>query len=72
MPVPVETGQARWYLLSWNPVGEETGRFEAFGAVRSGTRISVLRMDNSGQDYNYPPGEEPMVGMVRAASARLG
>jgi hypothetical protein len=71
VPVPVEEGTARWYLLSWTPPGEETGRFEAFGMVLDGTRIAVLRMDSSGQDYNYPPGEEPMVGMVRAAASWL-
>jgi hypothetical protein len=66
------SGPARWYLLSWTPAGDETGRFEAFGMALAGTRIAVLRMDSSGQDYDYPPGKEPMVGMVRAAAARLG
>lgn len=69
--VPVQVGSARWYLLSWSPAGEETGRFEALGMVRYGTRIAVLRMDNSAQDYNYPAGQEPMAGMVRAASGWL-
>lgn len=70
--VPVGAGTARWYLLSWNPIGEETGRFEALGMVRNGTRIAVLRITNSGQDYNYPAGQEPMVGMVQAAAETLG
>ena len=70
--VPVGSGTARWYLLSWSPVGEETGRFEAFGMVRNGTRIAVLRITNSGLDYNYRPGSEPMVAMVKAAADRLG
>lgn len=70
--VPVEAGAARWYLLSWNPVGEEIGRFEALGMVRNGTRIAVLRMTNSGQDYNYPAGREPMVAMVQEAAETLG
>ena len=69
--VPVTAGSGRWYLLSWTPAGEETGRFEAFGMVLDGTRIAVLRMDNSGQDYNYPAGKEPMAGMVRAAAGWL-
>lgn len=68
---PVQQGSARWYLLSWQPDGEETGRFEAFGMVLSGTRIAVLRMDHSGQDHDYPPGEDPMVGMVTAAAGWL-
>lgn len=69
--VTVPDGQARWYLVSWEPVGDETGRFEALGMVRNGTTLTVLRMTNSGQDYNYPAGKEPMVGMVRAAAALL-
>jgi hypothetical protein len=69
--VPVTAGAARWYLLSWSPAGEETGRFEAFGMVHEGTRIAVLRIDNSGQDHNYPAGQEPMSGMVRAAAGWL-
>jgi hypothetical protein len=68
---PVASGTARWYLLSWSPAGEETGRFEALGMVLDGTRIAVLRMDNSAQDHDYPPGEEPMIGMVRAAAGWL-
>jgi hypothetical protein len=70
-PVTTSAGQARWYLLSWAPAGEETGRFEAFGMVLDGTRLAVLRIDNGGQDYNYPAGKEPMVGMVQAAAALL-
>jgi len=69
--VPVTAGSGRWSLLSWQPAGEETGRFEALGMVLNGTRIAVLRIDNSGQDYNYPVGQEPMVGMVTAAADRL-
>ena len=61
----------RWYLVSWTPAGEETGRFEAFGMVRQGALITVLRMTNSGQDYNYPVGKEPMVTMVQIAGLRL-
>jgi hypothetical protein len=28
-------------------------------------------MDNSGQDHDYPPGGEPMIGMVTAAAGWL-
>jgi hypothetical protein len=69
--VPVTTGKARWYLLSWTPTGEETGRFEGFGMVLDGTRVAVLRIDHSGQDHSYPPGQDPMVGMVKAAAGLL-
>lgn len=71
VPVDVQEGTARWYLVSWQPADEETGRFEAFGMVLNGTRIAVLRMVNGGQDHNYPPGQEPMVGMAGAAAAWL-
>lgn len=71
-PVTVTGGyQARWYLVSWTPAGEETGRFEAIGMVRDGALITVLRITNSGQDYNYPAGREPMVTMVRRAAERI-
>lgn len=67
--VPVASGKARWYLLSWTPDGEETGRFEAFGMVLAGTRIAVLRMDHSGPDHVYPAGQDPMIGMVKGAAS---
>ena len=70
--VPVTSGAARWYLVSWQPPSEETGRFEALGMVLDGTRIAVLRIDDSGQDYNYPAGKEPMVAMAKAAAELLG
>ncbi len=70
-PVTVSAGQGRWYLVSWEPVGDETGRFEALGMVRNATTISVLRITNSGQDYDYPAGREPMVAMVRTAADLL-
>ena len=71
-PVSVGTGSARWYLLSWRPAGEETGRFESFGMVLAGTRIAVLRIDHSGQDHSYPTGKDPIAGMAAAASDLLG
>jgi hypothetical protein len=70
-PVPVTAGSGRWYLVSWQPAGEETRRFEAFGMVLNDTRIAVLRIDNSGRDHDYPPGQEPMVSMVAAAAGWL-
>ena len=61
----------RWYLVSWTPAGEETGRFEAIGMIRFESWVSVLRITNSGNEYNYPVGKEPMVAMVKRAAARL-
>ncbi|MCZ4499560.1 MAG: hypothetical protein JWQ74_2113 [Marmoricola sp.] len=69
--VPVSAGTGSWYLVSVLRKGEEETRFHAFGIVRSGKRIAVLRIDSGGQDYNYPAGQEPMVGMVKAAAALL-
>ncbi|MBO9520785.1 MAG: hypothetical protein J7518_04530 [Nocardioidaceae bacterium] len=73
-PVAVRTSadEASWYLVTSQPMGEETGRFDAVGMIRKGTTISVLTMTNSGQDYSYPKGKEPMVAMVKAAAAKLG
>jgi hypothetical protein len=65
--VPGDATAARWYLTSWTPAGEETGRFEAIGMIRFDTWISVLRITNSGQDYDYPVGTEPMVTMIKRA-----
>jgi len=70
-PVPVGAGSGRWYLVSWQPAGEETGRFEAFGMVLNGTRLAVLRIDNSGQGRGYPSGKDPMVSTVTAAAGWL-
>ncbi len=70
--VDTASGTGTWYLVSWTPKGAEEGRFHAFGTVVDGTRISVLSIDNGGQDYNYPVGKEPMVGMVAAAAEKLG
>lgn len=69
--VPTTAGDAFWYLITWTSGDEEVGRFEAIGLVRNGTRISVLTMTNSGLDYNYPAGEEPMVAMAQVAAAKL-
>lgn len=71
VPVPVSSGSADYYLLSWTPAGEEVGRFEEFGAVLDGTRIAVVRIDHS-IDQEPTPGHEPVVGMVTAAAGRLG
>ncbi len=71
-PVETDAGKGSWYLVSWLPPGsDDVGRFHAFGTVVDGTRITTLRMDSSGQDYNYPAGQEPMADMVRAAAPRL-
>ncbi|MGZ4477486.1 MAG: hypothetical protein ACXVW2_02645 [Nocardioidaceae bacterium] len=72
--VDLDAGQdALWYLLSGGPV---TGHpddtlFDSQGMVRVGDTISLLEMKLSGQDFDYPAGQEPMVAAVSSAAARL-
>jgi len=65
---------ANWYLLIYGPAkgDPDAGYFDAQGLARVGKMISVLEMRLVGQDYNYEPGQEPMVGAVTASAARLG
>lgn len=68
--VPVGTGG--WYLVSYAPRNHPAaGHFHAFGYVVAGSRIAVLRLDNDSQDYDYPPGREPIVTAVKAAAEKL-
>jgi hypothetical protein len=68
--VPVTNGTAWTYLVSFER-GDQ-GRFHSLGVVRSGSRLSVVRIDHGGQDHNYGPGKEPTELAVKAASAKLG
>ena len=68
--VPVTQGSGSWYLVSYVRGGE--GHFEAFGMALSGTRMTLLKMDQAGQDRNYEPGQDPMELAVQRASAKLG
>jgi hypothetical protein len=61
-----------WYLVARTSANEDDDLFQAVGIATSGTRIAVMTIDKLAQDYDYPAGREPMVGMVRAAAARLG
>jgi hypothetical protein len=75
-PTAVEVdgpGEAEWRMAIYGPAeGErEAGYFDATGYVREGTRISLTTMVNVGQDYNYPRGEEPIVGAVRNSAVKL-
>ncbi len=73
--VPVSQGHAWWYLVRYRThpgLGGSHGRFESFGVVVNGTRISMIRMDHDGQDHDYPPGQDPMELAVKAAAAKLG
>jgi hypothetical protein len=67
--VMVPKGKAWWYTVSWNRAG--TGHFHTFGIVFNGNRMTLLKMDHSGQDHDYPPGQDPMELAVKAASAKM-
>jgi hypothetical protein len=65
-------GAGRWWLLIYGPVEDdpEASYFEAFGLVRSGDRLALVRMTSVGQDYNYEPGQEPVAKALKR-TARL-
>jgi hypothetical protein len=72
-PVSVSGGQAGWYLLVYGPVkgDPDTGYFDAQGAAVVANRIAMVSMLETGQNYDYEPGQEPVVGALRTAARRL-
>lgn len=68
--VPVAQGTGWWYLVSYVRGGE--GHFHAFGVDVVGTRISLVAMDITGADHDYPPGQDPVQLAVKAAAKKLG
>lgn len=74
VPVDQPDSAADWYLLVYGPPKDDinAGYFDAQGFTRVGNRIAALGLRVVGQDYDYPPGHEPMVDALRAAAARLG
>jgi hypothetical protein len=68
--VAVTQGRGWWYLVSFERRG--TGHFHSLGLAISGSRMTLLRMDHTGQDHNYGPGADPMELAVKAAAAKLG
>lgn len=71
--VTVDGGRGRWYLLTYGPVpGDRDAQFfDAQGMALVGSRIAMVSMVLSGQDYNYDPGQEPMVAAVQRAAQKL-
>jgi hypothetical protein len=71
--IKVSSGDAEWRLAVYGPVKGKpnAGYLDATGYVKQGERISLVTMVNVGQDYNYPPGREPIVGAVQNAAAKL-
>jgi hypothetical protein len=72
--LPTPAGTARWWLLTYGPVEDEpdASYFEAFGLVRRGDRLAMVRMTSVGQDYNYEPGQEPVARALRREARLLG
>jgi hypothetical protein len=68
--VAVPRGRAWWYLVSYERAA--TGHFHSLGLVVSGRRLTLLRMDQAGQDHDYDPGADPMELAVKTAAAKLG
>lgn len=60
-----------WYLVTVPEFDMDPGSFSAFGAAVVADRVVLLTMDSAGPDFIHPRGREPMVGMLRAAAARL-
>jgi hypothetical protein len=71
--VGVDGGTAGWYLVNYGPVPDDQDAqyFDAQGMAVVGSRIAMVEMILAGQDYNYEPGQEPMVTALQRAAARL-
>lgn len=71
--VPVGGGTGGWYLLTYGPVtGDPDAQFfDAQGMAVVGSRVAMVSMVLAGQDYDYPPGREPMVVALRRAARLL-
>lgn len=71
--VSIRGGSAGWYLLAYGPVtGDPRARFfDAQGMVVVGSRIAMVSLVTAGQDYSYPPGQEPMARALQRAAKRL-
>ncbi|CUR55085.1 exported hypothetical protein [metagenome] len=73
--LPVDTGVAHRFLVSYLPDGATDTRIVAYGMTRVGRHISLVQFDLTGQDWNYPSGEEPesvAIGRINPLLARLG
>jgi hypothetical protein len=71
--VPVDGGTSGWYLVKYGPVAGDPDAlfFDAQGMAVVGSRIAMVEMILAGQDYNYEPGQEPMVAALQRAAAKL-
>ena len=71
--VPVDGGTAGWYLATYGPVAGDPDAlyFDAQGMAVVGSRIAMVEMILAGQDYNYEPGQEPIVAALQRAATKL-
>ncbi|MEO5708739.1 MAG: hypothetical protein ABIQ59_02830 [Nocardioidaceae bacterium] len=70
--VPVDGGTGGWYLLTYpSRTSRDDAFFDAQGMTVVGTRIAMVKLRLLGQDYNYEPGQEPMVAALQHAAAKL-
>ena len=70
--VSVDGGTGGWYLLTYPSKGTgDDAFFDAQGMSVVGTRIAMVKMRLLGQDYDYEPGQEPIVSALQRASGKL-
>jgi len=71
---PIDAGRAaQWRLVSYGPVrGQRDAAYiDATGYAQVGRRLVLMTMTSIGQDYNHPPGAEPIVTAVRRAAGQF-
>lgn len=68
----VSTGKAFTYLLQFGREDAEMHHFNGFAVNRKGKHISIVLIDNEGQDYNYENGQEPAEQAARVVAEKLG
>jgi hypothetical protein len=67
--VAVPKGKGWYYVVSYAQRGK--GHVHELGVTYNGHRMSLLKMDLSAQDHDFPPGQDPMELAVKAASAKM-
>ncbi len=72
--VAVTGGSASWYLLTYGPVAgdRDAAVLDAQGMTVVGSRIAMVSLVAVGQDYDYEPGQEPMVAALQRAAQKIG
>ncbi|KRF13731.1 hypothetical protein ASG90_12835 [Nocardioides sp. Soil797] len=68
----VSTGKAFTYLVQFGKEDADVHHFNGVAVNRSGPHLSVVLIDNEGQDYNYEAGQEPAQQAARAVAKKLG